>query len=375
MSSEEMPGLERPYNHRLSLSHLGEDKNGHEYRVLSKLRSYKAYTERIEIMTNKGPMMKTVFREETSHVEVTICDFEGEECWYGILYASKYNVSRKRQGGRDDTWEKEEFDLIVLDAIQNPFENEGMTYEMTIRDDGRLHFEIKDTKESGKVVKLLKNCFLDRAPPEITTPEKTIKLVIDILTDHLCIACRIGDLEHAEKMLEELGASPHYGSFGEDDLSYWPPLHLACHFGHLDVVKWLIDDHEVDVSHETPDGMKPVQIAARRGYPEIVNYLIKSGADHELKTINDESLSDLGIKHGHRDIVDIFYGAGGLHRHIHAPRPKTPLECMFQLGPFDGIDGYKEDQDVYPDKRMSVRFPWGLDRRSYKEKDYYADEY
>ena len=145
MASEEMPGLERPYNHRLQLCNLGEDKDGFPYRVLTKLISIDAYSEYITI---EG-MSKRVFRPEVEHVECTVTD--GENVWYGILYADFYNVSRMRAGGRDDTWEKEEFDLIILDALQNPYENPGMKYNFKVEEDGRLFMEIKDTKPSGKL--------------------------------------------------------------------------------------------------------------------------------------------------------------------------------------------------------------------------------
>jgi ankyrin repeat protein len=350
MAAEDMPGLERPYNHRLSLCHLGEDADGDPYRVLTKLVSTPAFSEYIEVEGES----KRVFREEHEDVECTIT--EGENVWYGMLYASKYNVSRKRIGGRDDTWMKEEFDLIILDALQNPFENPGMEYTFTPQDDGRLKVEVRDVKESGKVVNLLKNCFLE--PAKDKTVEDVMKIVYDVLTDHLCIGARIGDLDHCQH-LEELGADPHRGS---NDETSWTPLQLACYYGHKDVVEWLVEEMGCDVNHETPDGMRPVFCAAERGHNDILKFLIENDAEHKLENKLEQEMHHIGVLNRHRDVVETFVGDDGLHRHHHAPRDKTPLEQMFQLGPYDGTPA-----------RLGVRFPKGHDRWPFAGVDAHLD--
>ena len=354
MSSEDMPGLDRPYDHKLKLCNLAEDEDGFPYRVLTKLKSYAAYSEVIQFTDEYNKTYpKQVFRPEVSHVEATITN--GEKVWYGLILADKYNVSRKRVGGRDDTWEKEEFDLILLDALQNPFENPGMKYVFKERDDGSLHLDIKDTKDTGKVVNLMKNCFLPAADEddEEHSIDKVMETIYGILTDHLCIGVRIGDLDHCEH-LEDLGAHVDKGSTG-DELS-WPPLHLACYFGHLHIVKWLVEDMEVDVNYQAPDMTTAIYNAAQRGFNDIVQYLIENDADHEWVTSMEQSIMHVGLYNKHRAVIETFVGEGegnGLHRNPEMPRPKEPLKGMFQLGRFD---------KPYSPGRLDIRFPIGHDR-------------
>lgn len=354
MSSEEMPGVDRPYDHKWKLCNLSEDPDGFPYRVLSRMKTYKAYSEVIQFTDEYNKTYpKQVFREAQEHVEAIITN--GEEVWYGIIYAEKFNVSRKRVGGRDDTWEKEEFDLILLDALQNPFENPGMTYTFKERDDGALSLDIKDTKESGKVVKLMKNGYLPKVNPE-EDPEHSIDAVMEtvhgILTDHLCIAVRIGDLDHVEH-LEELGA---YVDRGSNDEKSWPPLHLAVYFGHLDIVKWLVEDMEVDVDFEAPDKTVATFLAAKRGHNEILQFLLDKGAEEKWVTDLEQEVLHVGLYNKHRAVLETFVGEGegnGRHRKPEMPRPSEPLEEMFQLGRF-----YKP----YSPGRKDIRFPMGHDR-------------
>jgi hypothetical protein len=351
-----MPGLDRPYDHKLKLCNLGEDPDGFPYRVLTKLRTYPAYSEVINFTDQYGKSYpKQVFRHEVSHVEATVTD--GERVWYGLILANKFNVSRKRVGGRDDTWEKEEFDLIMLDALQNPFENPGMKYVFRQRDDdGALLMDIKDTKDTGKVVNLAKNLYLKLADVEQEGQEHLdIDSVMDsihaILTDHLCIGVRIGDLDHCEH-LEELGGYVDKGVTDDD----WPPLHLACYFGHLHIVKWLVTDMEVDVDHVATDKTRPIYIAAMKGFNDIVKFLIESGADHQWVTDLEQNIMHVGLYNKHRAVVETFVGEGegnGLHRKPEMPRPKEPLESMFQLGRF---------YEPFSPGRTDIRFPIGHDR-------------
>ena len=55
----------------------------------------------------------------------------------------------------------------------------------------------------------------------------------------------------------------------------WPPLHLACLEGHLDIVKMLINS-VVDVNlGDAEDNSTPLHKACYRGHMDVVNYLIR----------------------------------------------------------------------------------------------------
>jgi hypothetical protein len=70
------------------------------------------------------------------------------------------------------------------------------------------------------------------------------------------------------------------------------PLHIAAQIGHLDLVRFLVDELGVDVNEATEDGSTPLMIAAEYLHHTIVRNLLKHGADaqashHELGTAGD----------------------------------------------------------------------------------------
>ena len=68
----------------------------------------------------------------------------------------------------------------------------------------------------------------------------------------------------------------------------WTPLHYAATGGHLEVMRWLLDNHAyIDAS--SPNGTTPLMMAAMYGTNDGVQLLLEAGADPQIK--NDKGLN------------------------------------------------------------------------------------
>lgn len=63
----------------------------------------------------------------------------------------------------------------------------------------------------------------------------------------------------------------------------YTPLHVACHFGQLNMVRFLLDEG-AKVSATTAVGYTPLHQAAQQGHSTIVNTLLESGAPPNATT-------------------------------------------------------------------------------------------
>ena len=89
--------------------------------------------------------------------------------------------------------------------------------------------------------------------------------------------CRKGDLVSVKKLIEEhkvvYGGSEIRNEIGNT------PLHLASYKGHLEIVKYLVEDVGVETETKSRYGQTPLHEASCVGHLEIVKYLVE-----EVKT-------------------------------------------------------------------------------------------
>ena len=72
--------------------------------------------------------------------------------------------------------------------------------------------------------------------------------------------------------------------------SGYTPLHVACHFGQMNMVRFLLG-HKTDVTAVTNHGYTPLHQAAQQGHPMIVSLLLDSGASpNALTNVSCEQL-------------------------------------------------------------------------------------
>ncbi|XP_046550760.1 ankyrin repeat domain-containing protein 17-like [Haliotis rubra] len=67
-------------------------------------------------------------------------------------------------------------------------------------------------------------------------------------------------------------------------------LHLGCWKGHLDVVKYIVSLHRVDIDSRGFERKTPVMKAGEGGHKEVVEFLVKHGAD---LTLRDSDTNDI----------------------------------------------------------------------------------
>ena len=68
------------------------------------------------------------------------------------------------------------------------------------------------------------------------------------------------------------------------------PLHLACHYGHLNITKYLISEPHCNPSCENKNGDTPLCLACNHSHAHIVQYLLSNGKVNPLaKNISDKT--------------------------------------------------------------------------------------
>lgn len=96
-------------------------------------------------------------------------------------------------------------------------------------------------------------------------------------------------------------------------------IHLTCEYGHLEIVKLLLEKNpdlinEVDIHRNSP-----LIIAASRGHHHIVSYLLSKNADVTITTFNQDSYGDgfnaltWACDGGHLEVVKILISFNQLH--------------------------------------------------------------
>lgn len=102
--------------------------------------------------------------------------------------------------------------------------------------------------------------------------------------DALCLSCRCGNTKNIENLIT-LGFDVNR----ESRNNHIRPIHIACKYGHLNVVK-LLSKNKCDLSACNSSHRSPMDYAVVGGYPQIIEFLLGNGIK-----IN----TDFCIAHGH----------------------------------------------------------------------------
>jgi ankyrin repeat protein len=141
-----------------------------------------------------------------------------------------------------------------------------------------------------------------------------------------CAAGSVGDVERLLKQDPRLVAERSHDG--------WTPLHLAAFFGHLDLVEKLLEagapmltisnNNEANLpihaaaagrrnevvrllvergcppdARASDQGYTALHLAANNGNVELIEFLLRSGADRSLRAGANETAGDLALKQGH----------------------------------------------------------------------------
>jgi len=133
----------------------------------------------------------------------------------------------------------------------------------------------------------------------------------------LCTASRYNSPEHAEMLIHK-GAGVNCLCRNDE-----PVLNLAIRFDSAEIVKLLVDNGSKFQKRDINSGDTPLHEAAAGGNPEIFKYLVKKGADINVK--NSDGDSPIHKASGHSLEIASFLIESGVNVNIKNKHGETPL--------------------------------------------------
>ena len=107
--------------------------------------------------------------------------------------------------------------------------------------------------------------------------------------------CRTGNLARLKKQSSA-------GAFSDDASENNQAVQLASRFGHLDVLKWLVEESKLTIDFTAVSNW-PVQLAAENGHLDVVKWLVKESGQAVDITDHDNLALQLAAENGHLDVV------------------------------------------------------------------------
>ncbi|TPP60524.1 Ankyrin-2 [Fasciola gigantica] len=87
----------------------------------------------------------------------------------------------------------------------------------------------------------------------------------------------------------------------------YTPLHTACHFGQLDMVRFLLElSNAPDINQRTQMGFTPLHLATQQGHSQVVQLLLEMGADSNLRNQQGLTPAHIACKQHYVAIFDIL---------------------------------------------------------------------
>ncbi|GHU03446.1 hypothetical protein FACS1894158_01900 [Betaproteobacteria bacterium] len=117
----------------------------------------------------------------------------------------------------------------------------------------------------------------------------------------LSIAAYLGRASYVKRLVD---AGAEINFFG------WPPLVYAAYNGHTEIVDYLIR-RGADVNGKAENGSSALFFASRFGHLETVKALLKHRADLTILNDKDETTVDWALKGKNSDIEELLRKAGG----------------------------------------------------------------
>lgn len=115
-------------------------------------------------------------------------------------------------------------------------------------------------------------------------------------------ACRQGNLDTVEKLY-----SINANSINIEDETGYTPLVLACYYGHLDIVSFLVDKVK-SLNDKTSYG-SPLMAATVKGYEDIVEILLENKVNPNLTDKNGSTAAHYAVLFKNYVIVEKLYNA------------------------------------------------------------------
>lgn len=143
----------------------------------------------------------------------------------------------------------------------------------------------------------------------------------------LIMAARNGHLEVVKYLIENCGADKaQQGSvrFDGETIEGAPPLWCAAAAGHYDVVKYLVESG-ADVNQTTYTNSTPLRAASFDGHFEIVKFLVENKADIEIANRHGHTCLMIACYKGHKDIAEYLLN---LNAQVNRKSVKGLAQCF-----------------------------------------------
>jgi ankyrin repeat protein len=117
--------------------------------------------------------------------------------------------------------------------------------------------------------------------------------------------CCKGDLEMAQKSFSE-SSLKHLEIFNRFGFT---PLHSACFFGRVEIVKWIAEEHLSSLNILSRPGNRegifapPIHYAICNGHREVVSALLEAGADPFIRDYRGYNALGLARLHGNKKMI------------------------------------------------------------------------
>lgn len=98
----------------------------------------------------------------------------------------------------------------------------------------------------------------------------------------------------------------------------WTPLHYAASNGHLPVIRLLLESHAY-IDAESPNGTTPLMMASMYGTPEAVKLLLGEGADPVLKNKQGLTALQFAQRANRLDVAKLLLGIPRQDQRPHSP--------------------------------------------------------
>mmetsp|Transcript_29940 Transcript_29940/g.49403 ORF Transcript_29940/g.49403 Transcript_29940/m.49403 type:complete len:885 (+) Transcript_29940:73-2727(+) len=148
------------------------------------------------------------------------------------------------------------------------------------------------------------------------------------------------------------------------DCDDYNALHLACYWGHLDIVTYLLEDFDIDLNQETEQGLTALHVACKETEFAIVHYLLQgdrlTAADKgdgnllaAASVIDIEATCNLewtplhyAIKEGSLEIAKLLIDGFGADLHARNDEQYTMLHLATDWGHMDIVKYLVEEHNV-----------------------------
>ena len=184
--------------------------------------------------------------------------------------------------------------------------------------------------------------------PEFKKVSITKKVLGNACIAPLHCACVNPDASHLREML------PLMDNIGYEDFDKWKAVHYAAVCVSADPMKALCE-HGANVNDVTKDKTTPLMLAAKRNRPEVVEFLLKKGANLDMKNRKGKAAMHYAAQYGSLEVLKVLF------KHLSkktleqpGPEKMTPLIVAATKGQLQAVE-LLLNQGANPKKRDKLR--------------------